>query len=195
MVSSMTLRFSAFAHQRGDRRRGGADRGAFDQAGNAHDEQPGHEKENQEGRDAGAQQLELFATSACRGLPWHGRAEVRLKVAAHDDVNDEHGRHHQARQGAGQPQLADRLARDHAVEHQHHARRHQDAERTARLHHPGDHDLVVTPFQHFRQRDGGADGHAGDAERPFIAEITTISRMVPTARPPLRPPNQTWNMP
>ena len=29
---------------------------------------------------------------------------------------------------------------------------------------------------------------------PFIAEITTMRPMVPTASPPLRPPNQTWNI-
>ena len=31
-------------------------------------------------------------------------------------------------------------------------------------------------------------------ESPFIAEITTISRMVPTASPPFSGPIQTWNM-
>jgi hypothetical protein len=29
----------------------------------------------------------------------------------------------------GKPELADRLARDHRVEHQHHGGRHQDAQR------------------------------------------------------------------
>ena len=31
-------------------------------------------------------------------------------------------------------------------------------------------------------------------ESPFIAEISTISRIVPMARPPGKGPNQTWNM-
>ncbi len=31
-------------------------------------------------------------------------------------------------------------------------------------------------------------------ESPFIAEITTISPMVPMASPPCSGPNQTWNI-
>ena len=31
-------------------------------------------------------------------------------------------------------------------------------------------------------------------DRPFIAEISTISTMVPMARPPGTGPNQTWNI-
>ena len=31
-------------------------------------------------------------------------------------------------------------------------------------------------------------------ERPFMAEISTISPMVPTASPPESPPIQTWNI-
>ncbi len=31
-------------------------------------------------------------------------------------------------------------------------------------------------------------------ESPFIAEIITISMIVPTASPPGRGPNQTWNI-
>ena len=31
-------------------------------------------------------------------------------------------------------------------------------------------------------------------DSPFIAEMRTISRIVPMARPPGMGPNQTWNM-
>ena len=31
-------------------------------------------------------------------------------------------------------------------------------------------------------------------DSPFIAETSTISRMVPTASPPDSPPIQTWNI-
>ena len=31
-------------------------------------------------------------------------------------------------------------------------------------------------------------------DSPFIAEISTINRMVPIAKPPGMRPNQTWNM-
>ena len=55
MVSSITLRFRRLREQGGHRGGGRADRGAFHQAGDAHDEQAGHEKENQERGDAGAQ--------------------------------------------------------------------------------------------------------------------------------------------
>ena len=67
---------------------------------------------------------------------------------------------------------------------------------TAGLDHAGDHNLVVgPPLEQLRQSDGGTDRHAGDRLRPFIAEITTISMMVPMRQTtPRAVPNQTWNI-
>ena len=92
------------------------------------------------------------------------RAEMRLEPAAYRDVDDEQRRHHEARKDSCEPELADRLAGDHAVEHQHHARGHQDSERAAGLDHPGDHDLVVVAAQQLGECDGRPDRHAGHAQ-------------------------------
>ena len=116
-----------------------------------------------------------------------------LMQAADVDVDGEDRRHHQAGQDAGEPELQDRLARDHGVEDEHDARRDQDAERAAALDDAGHHDLVVATAEQLRQRDGGADRHAGDA-KPFIAAISTMRPMVPSASPPRTGPNQTWNI-
>ena len=75
------------------------------------------------------------------------RPEVRLDLAADEDVGDEQRRQQQPGEHARQPQLADGLPGDHPVQHQHHARRDHDAERAARLDDAGHHDLVVIAFQ------------------------------------------------
>ena len=64
----------------------------------------------------------------------------------------------------GKPELAHGLARNHRVEHEDDRGRHQDAERAPGLNDAGDHALVVVALEQLGQRDGGADGHAGDAQ-------------------------------
>ena len=148
----------------GDRRRYRADRGAFDQRGVPHQKQAGHGDEDQERQYAGAQKTELIGPAHVPFFRRKGGPERWSQLAAHDNIDDEQGGHEQTGQRAREPELAYRLARDHAVEHQHNARRHQDAERAAGLDHAGDHDLVVAAPEQFRQGDGGADRHAGDAQ-------------------------------
>ena len=46
--------------------------------------------------------------------------------------------------------FSDGLAGDHAVKYQYDARRNQNAEGTASLHHAGYHDFVIPTAQHFR---------------------------------------------
>jgi hypothetical protein len=120
-------------------------------------------------------------------------AERRVQAAADRDVEDEQRRHHQPRHHARQPELADRLARDHRVEHQHHRRRHQDAERRPGLDHARDHPLVVAAFQQFGQRDGGPDGHARHRQ-PVHGRDQHHQPDGADGKPAVHRPIQTWNM-
>jgi hypothetical protein len=86
-------------------------------------------------------------------------------------------------QDARQPQLPDGLARDHAVEHQHDARRDEDAERGARLDDAGDHDLVVAASQASSGSAMVAPIAMPATDRPLIAEMITIMQIVPMASP------------
>ncbi len=61
-VSLMQVPVQPAFHRCGEGRRGGADRGALHEAGDAHDEQAGHEEEDEERDDAGPQQLQLLAS-------------------------------------------------------------------------------------------------------------------------------------
>ena len=130
------MRVSRPRTQRGQGRGDGAHCGALDEAREAHQEQPGHEEEDEERQDAGPQQRELLDERHPALLRRKHRAEMRLEPAADRDVDDEEPGHHEARKDAREPELPDRLARDHPVEHQHHARRDQDPERAAGLDDP-----------------------------------------------------------
>jgi len=85
----------------------------------------------------------------------------RLQLAADQDVGDEQAGQQQSGKHAREPELADRLARDHPVEDEHDARRDHDAERAAGLDDARHHDLVVVALEQLRQRHARADGHAG----------------------------------
>src|SRR3546814_5286594 len=61
----------------------------------------------------------------------------------------------------GEPELQDRLARDHRVENEHDAGRNQDAERGAALDDPGYHDLVVAAAEQLGQRDRSEERRVG----------------------------------
>ncbi len=136
----------------------------LDEAGHAQQEEPGHREEDEERQQPRAQQRQLLAELHVALLRRQGRAQRRVHPAADPDIGHEHRRDQQARKHAREPELADRLARDHAVEHQHDRGRHQDAEGGAGLDHAGHHDLVVAATQQFRHCDRGPDRHAGDAE-------------------------------
>ena len=106
---------------------------------------------------AGPAHLPLF--QAATPVP-----RLRLDPASDRDVGDEQAREQEPGEHAGEPELADGLPGDHAIEDENDARRDQNAERAARLDDSRDHDLVVAAPQQLRQSDRGADRHAGHAQ-------------------------------
>ena len=96
------------------------------------------------------------------------RRKLRAQYHFQDHGGGEQDRHHDARQDAGDEQVADRCLGEDAIDDHRHARRDEDAERAARGGRPERERLVVAALDHFRHRhrtDGRGGHRAGAADR------------------------------